>query len=214
MEAPNVPKWKGMTPHPRREEERPSDPPLVALLNHTLLQESDLPLMTATNDDNIGGMPSLSHGMPSRQWGAVSGSAKALDRVPGRCPFPSTKEPYRLVKWAHQERTWRNTRAPLSQITTRNRPTRCAYTVTAGPGRADSCASPVPGSRGGCHVAISRVSTGNLAATHTQIFLCGAVQAGGGCARGFSLTRSLTHSILTLLSSSYMSWQTAATGVP
>src|SRR5437588_8574587 len=43
-----------------------------------------------------------------------------------------------------------------------------------------------------------------------QISICGAVQAGGGSARGFCLTRPPTHSILTLLSSSPISWQTAA----
>src|SRR5215510_157809 len=52
------------------------------------------------------------------------------------------------------------------------------------------------------------------AETHTQITLYAPVQAGGGCARGFYLPRPLTHSILTLLSSSRMSWQTVATGVP
>ena len=51
-------------------------------------------------------------------------------------------------------------------------------------------------------------------ATRTPIYLCAPVQAGGGCARGFCLTWPLSHSILTLLSSSRMSWQTAATGVP
>ena len=29
------------------------------------------------------------------------------------CPFPSTKEPYRLVHCAHQERPWRKPRVPL-----------------------------------------------------------------------------------------------------
>jgi hypothetical protein len=35
--------------------------------------------------------------------------------------------------------------------------------------------------------------------------LCAPVQAGSGFVRGFYLTRPLTHSILTLMSSSYMS---------
>ena len=50
--------------------------------------------------------------------------------------------------------------------------------------------------------------------THTQNSLCAPVQAAGRFARGFSLTWPLSHSILTLLSSSRMSWPTAATGVP
>src|SRR5262249_20803116 len=52
--------------------------------------------------------------------------------------FRCTKEPYRLVHCAHQERTWRKTRAPLSQNMPRNSPTRCADTVTSAHGRADS----------------------------------------------------------------------------
>ena len=109
--------------------------------------------------------------------------------------FPSTKEPYRLVHWAHQERPWRKIRAPLSQNTTRDSPARYAYTVTSGQGRADSCASPVPGSSGGCHVAISRASTGSLAATHTQIYLCAPVLAGGGSDRDFGLTAPRIRSV-------------------
>ena len=38
--------------------------------------------------------------------------------------FRSMKEPYRLVHWAHQERTWRKTQGPLAHNTTRNSLTR------------------------------------------------------------------------------------------
>src|SRR5262245_23334153 len=56
--------------------------------------------------------------------------------------------------------------------------------------------------------------TAPLHNTHTQRILCRSVSAGGGFARGFSLTRPPTHSILTRLNSYLMSWETAATGVP
>jgi len=83
-----------------------------------------------------------------------------------------------------------------------NRPTSPALAgYAAGSGEATS--DPRPGTyAAGC------------AGTYTETALCGAVQAGSGFTRGFPLTRSLTHSILTLLSSSPMSWSTAATGVP
>src|SRR5262249_4933862 len=53
-----------------------------------------------------------------------------------------------------------------------------------------------------------------ITTTHTQKRICGAVQAWGEFDRFFCLTRPCTRSILTLLSSSRMSSQTAATGVP
>src|SRR2546430_5006857 len=43
-----------------------------------------------------------------------------------------------------------------------------------------------------------------------QSGLCGLVTEWGGFARGFGVTRPLTHSILALLRSSRMSWTTAA----
>ena len=83
-----------------------------------------------------------------------------------------------------------------------NRPTSPASAGHAA-GTGEATRNPLPGTHAvGC------------AGTHTQNPLCGAVQAGGRCARGFSLTRPLTHSILPFLSSSRMNCQTAATGVP
>src|SRR5262249_38191412 len=52
--------------------------------------------------------------------------------------FQWTKEPYRLVHCAYQERIGRKIQAPLSQNMPRNSPTRCADTVTSAHGRADS----------------------------------------------------------------------------
>src|SRR5215510_1135304 len=50
--------------------------------------------------------------------------------------------------------------------------------------------------------------------THTQIGLCGAVQAGGGPDRDFCVTWLRTHSILLSLRTYPMSGQTAAPGGP
>ena len=74
--------------------------------------------------------------LPGR--GARCVDMRASRCVPVRCPFHSTKEPYRLVHCAYQERIGRKIQAPLSQNMPRNSPTRCADTVTSAHGRADS----------------------------------------------------------------------------
>ena len=61
-------------------------------------------------------------GISTQRVTALGESARAPRHI--RCSNWYTKEPYRLVHWAPQERPWRKTQAPLSQNTTRNSLTR------------------------------------------------------------------------------------------
>src|SRR5215471_20759799 len=85
------------------------------------------------------------------------------------CSFHSTKEPYRLVHCAHQERPWRKPRVPLLQNMPRNSPMRCASTVTSTHDRADSLRIAYLGVQRRMPRRDTEGVHGDLATTHTQI---------------------------------------------
>jgi hypothetical protein len=102
-------------------------------------------------------------------------------RRPVQSPFPSTKEPFQQGMWAirasicGQLRMWEHPK---------HRTKACGYLSRDCSGRARGCAQRAAATQG-------------CATTHTEIDLCGAVQAGDGSQRVFSWTRRSTHSIFT-----------------